>query len=241
MLDRNNTESSRFNVHKAAVVLISMMAFFLPFMVFAIPIKGEGIEPANLIGLILIILNTSLFIYTGRIRRMNISEKMFLLYFGVACLSVVASQLIYGWPEQLIIGIKQLIGIFFMLFIFFSVSWYIRTPATFLQAVTWLWWGSVILALLGLWQFLALNFLKTSFLANYEWAANLNPSIGGWRWPGAMGPVIRVNSFAAEPANYCYFLLGSMGLVTFRLFPPPGVQGTPWKVFLTTTDRKSVV
>ncbi|MHB8066509.1 MAG: O-antigen ligase family protein [Desulfobaccales bacterium] len=147
---------------------------------------------------------------------------MVLLCLGVACLSLVVAQLRIGSPEQLAKGIRQIIGISFTTLLFFSVRRYIRNPSELAQVSVWLWRGCLILALFGIWQFIAQNLLGTTFLADWQWVDSL---LGhSYKWGGrefdSLGGLYRAKSLSSEPAQYCQTLILAMGFVIFRLLPP---------------------
>lgn len=223
------------NIDSLGQKLMGGIAFTLPFQIFALTVGGKAIESAHILSLLLILLAGLLMVWKGKFQRLVIAEKAVLLCFGVACLSLLAGQLNYGWPEQLSSGLKQIVGLAFMVMLFLTVRRSVRTPEAFQQVVSWLWRGLMVLAVLGLWQCLALNLLHVSFLADWSWAKDLNPSIGGWRFASYMGPIARVNSFAPESAHYCQLLLMGLGLALVRLISPPwtsGPDGRGWKTFL---------
>lgn len=215
--------------------MVAAIAFTLPFQIFAITVGGKSIESAHILSLLLILHASLLMVWRGRFQRLAVAEKAVLLCLGVACLSLVAGQLRYGWPEQLSTGLRQILGLAYMAVLFLVVRRYVSTPEAFRHIASWLWRGLMLLAVLGLWQSLALNIFQVSFLADWSWAEDLNPSVGGWRFGDYMGPIARVNSFAPEPAFYCMLLIMGLGLATVRLLPPPWA-GRPdsrgWETFL---------
>jgi hypothetical protein len=213
--------------------VINAIGFALPFQIFALPIGKNGADLANILGLLLVILATATVLWQGKFRRLEASEKAVLLCYGVACLSMVVAQLLFGSRPQLVKGTRMLIIFAFAILVFFSIRRYCNTPTAFIRAVTWTWRGLMVLAVLGLWQFLAINILHVKFLADWTWAVGLNPSLGLWRGEATIfGPIKRVSSFSCEPAHYCQFLLMGMGLAVFRLFPPPFLRGTAWKAYM---------
>jgi hypothetical protein len=215
--------------------VINAIGFTIPFQIFAIPIGKNGAELSNILGLILVIMATATVLWEGKFRRLESPEKVVLLCYSVAILSMVVAQLLFGNRPQLLKGAKMLVIFAFAILVFFSIRRYCNTPAAFIRAVTWTWRGLMVLAVLGLWQFIAMNILNVDFLADWSWAKDLNPSVGGWRGTGGgMGPIRRVWSFAPEPAHYCQFLAMGMGLAIFRLFPPPFLRGTAWKALMPT-------
>ena len=231
--------SNSTNIDTLGQKITGGIAFTLPLQIFAIPVAGKAIESAHFLSLLLIFLAALLMVWKGRFRRLAIAEKAVLLCFGIAFLSLVVGQLTYGWPEQLSSGLQQLVGLAYMATLFLVVRRYSNTPEAFRQIVSWLWRGLMLLAVLGLWQWLALNLFQVGFLADWSWAKDLNPSIGGWRVGGYMGPVARVNSFAPEPAFYCMLLIMGLGLAVVRLIPPPWAgrsDGESWKAFLPPYD-----
>ena len=223
------------NIDSLSQKLMGGIAFTLPFQIFALTVGGKAVESAHFLSLLLILPAALLVVWKGRFQRLAVAEKGVLLCFGVACLSLVAGQLTYGWPEQLSKGLQQIVGLAYVVMLFLTVRRSVSTPGAFQQVVSWLWRGLMVLAVLGLWQWLAFNLLKVTFLADWSWAKDLNPSIGGWRFGEYMGPIARVNSFAPEPAFYCQLLMMGLGLVMVRLIPPPWVSrsvGVAWKAYL---------
>ena len=213
--------------------LINAIGFTIPFQIFAIPIGKNGADLNNILGLLLVTLATATVLWQGKFKRLESSEKAVLLCYGVALLSMVVAQLLFGSRPQLIKGTRILIIFAFAILVFLSVRRYCNTPTAFIKAVTWTWRGLIVLAVLGLWQSIAMNILHVNFLADWSWAKDLNPSVGGWRGAsGGMGPIRRVSSFAPEPAHYCNMLIIGMGIAIVRLFPPPFFTGSSWKAFL---------
>ena len=183
--------------------MLAAVAFTLPLQIFALPVGGKDIESAHLLSLTLILLASLLLVWKGRFQRLAAAEKGVLLCLGVVILSLLVAQMNYGWPAQLSKGLQQVVGVTFMVLVFLTARRYGSTPQSFRYIVAWLWRGLMLLAIFGLWQFLAFNFFKVSFLADWSWANDVSSSIGGWRSGGYMGPLVRVNSFAPKPAHYC--------------------------------------
>ena len=70
-----------------------------------------------------------------------------------------------------------------------------------------------IIAGIGVWQFIALNALHTSFFANFSFMNSFGPV---WRDPGFIGTLHRIDSINSEPAHFCQYLGISAGLVFLR-------------------------
>jgi len=217
--------------------LIFAIAFCLPFAIFSFQ-WGEGgeskIEPAHVFAFILI----AVAMWEGAKRlsfqRLATSEKAMLLCMTVVCASFISAQIYYGWPGQLIKGYKQVIGFSFVVVFFFTVRRHVNTPKTLIRTVTWIWRGCLVLAILGLWQSIALNLLNVNFLADWQWVDEVfGHTFDYWyATEDFMAGLRRVNSFASEPAGYCQYLLAALGLVVFRFFPPPFIPRATWKAHL---------
>jgi len=205
--------------------LIAAIAFTLPFSIFCLDLGGGGdsrIEPAQFLSILLMVISGSCLLWRGKFQRLQLPEKAVLLCLGVAIISLFEASCRFGLQYQVIKGSKQIIGLTFVAVLFLSVRRSITTPAAFRKVAKWLWRGCLILAILGLWQSVALNLLHIGFLADWKWVDKiLNHS---WLWSGrqeeTFGPIIRAKSLALEPAHYCQILIISLGLVVCRLFPP---------------------
>ena len=219
---------------QVSIIFLKLVAFLIPFQVFALPVLGEGIEASYIFAsLVFVLLLGAFFLKGGRMRKFDTSERYLLLFFMVAVASFVIGVIFFRFEGQEVKGIKQLIGLFAMVLLFFAVHRCINRADEFIGIVRFLFYGMCCLAFLGLWQFLAFNFTNIRFLADWSWAEGLNPSIGGgWRIAGEMWGLYRAHSFAPEPAHYAMMLTSIIGLVFVRMFPLKGFRHAGWKSLL---------
>ncbi len=212
--------------------LIRAICFAFAFSLFSFDLGGgeSRVGLAELLSLVLLGLNFTGLLYYFLFRPLAKAEKMVMLCLAVAVASLLASQISYAWPGHLLKGAKQISGLAFVIALFFIFRFHTRTPEAFAGAVKWLWRGNLVLALLGIWQSVAFNILHTSFLADWSWVSPIfltpfSTFEGVWRAGGNLGPFVRVNAIAPEPAHYCRSLLMTMGLVFFRLAPSRQAEG----------------
>ncbi len=230
-----NTRVKPINIFTSAPIFA--IAFSLPFTIFCFQWGAGGeskLEPAHFFALVLIVASIMEGARRSTFKGFAASEKAMLLCLAVAFASFISAQISYGWQGQLHKGAKQLIGLSFMVIFFLTVRRHVDSQRILIGVVTWIWRGALVLALLGIWQSIAVNLLDVYFLADWEWVDKLLGHTFPF-WQNKLdyfGPILRANSFSAEPSFYCHYLLAGMGLAVFRLFPPPFIRRTPWKAQL---------
>lgn len=220
--------------NRVTLFFLKLVAFSIPFQVFALPVSGKGIEIGHLFfALAVVFLLRDFLLKCGHAPGLDTPERYLLLFCTGAVISFVIGFHLFQFQGHEIKGIKQLIGLFEAISVFFVIHRSVNTPDEFCGLVRFLFCGMGCLAFFGLWQFLAMNFTGIRFLADWSWAQGLNPSLGdGWRRCGEMGGLYRAHSFAPEPAQYAMMLTSIIGLAVVRILPHKNLQRSGWKTLL---------
>ncbi len=120
-------------------------------------------------------------------------------------------------PASYFKGVIQILGIAIMLCMSIMVVKYVKAyPPRLIQLIKLMLFGVGLMAVVGVAQFFIFNFTPFSSLMMFDF---LNTLADGsvWRNPGYIGPIHRVNAFAAEPTAMASYLCLGLGFALIRL------------------------
>jgi len=194
------------------VALLLYIGFFIPFQLFGIPVYNIGIEPSLL--LVLLFVFSSLMCLMQKkfiFKKFDTIEILSLWFIIYVFLEILIKELDSALSVKSYIEFSSLI----VMILFFIFTKRLLEKKNILWKLSqYMYYGMIVLALFGIWQAIATNFLHINFLTDWSWASGLNPSISGWGGQkGGMGNFIRTLSFAHEPSHFAQFILGIMGFI----------------------------
>jgi hypothetical protein len=77
--------------------------------------------------------------------------------------------------------------------------------------------STAVVASIGIWQFIALNFIGTTLFTDFSWVSELISDTSNWRPGDFYGDIHRINSVDAEPAHFAQYLGIGAGFALMRI------------------------
>lgn len=195
-------------------LLVIMYLVFTPLAFAGVFLAGMRIEFSLLLAGFIALVWILAFL-SGRIglRRADKWSLWFWLFIAFSVVSLVGSPYL---PESYAKGIIQIIGIITILVASLYISRHVAShPPRLLSYVRVLALVVVLVAGIGLWQFVASNLLHLEPLANFSFLDLGSGQV--WREPGYVGPWERANSITVEPAEFAKILGMAGGIALLRL------------------------
>ena len=194
--------------------IIHSFVFLIPFYSIGLFIGGKYISITHISALFLACISL-LIIVEGRMKFSHLVwAKYFLWFLGVSFLGLLTSR--YA-PDIFLKGMIQIVGMLVMLGMAFLIVRYIQMkPERLYQIIRVMMLSVGLMAIVGVVQFFIFNLLPNTSIGSFDF---LNSLAGGsvWRDPGYIGPIHRVNSFAAEPTAMARYLCLGLGFALIRL------------------------
>ena len=191
------------------VVIVSLLAFSLPFMGLSLLNIGFGLQPSFALGLALF---CTVIVHPKRGLRTNRAMIVLGLFLLLAAMSILLSGYAplahFRGEEPFLKGVKEWLGLLLMVGAVYGIVMVIREEKQYVQSVRGLLIGAAFAAIYGLYQFFGLYFdlpLTNIFNNNISFeAASHGQVIGGLR---------RIWSTAPEPLFFGNFMIAVLPVV----------------------------